>query len=200
LPDEPPGETFDYIISRVPPKPYVLLLTNVFFTECSWIYDSVHEGTFRKQLDAWYLAHGNGTRDALHFTCLLLQVLAISCQMLPKKHWKEMAQLTVGKENFKELAREYSSAGCELGSRLIGKAATMSRVQGWFLRACWLKSDGRAVESWHALAHAIRDAHELGLHKDSSPERDMKAGDVVEGMWMRQVEKRVWVNLYVWDR
>lgn len=192
-----PKEKYTYIISRIPPRPYVQLLVNVFFVECNWMYEALHEATFRAQVEDWYAAHGNDTREALEFTMLLLQVLAIACQMLPRKHWREMAQLTLGREDFRELSREYSNAGAELGTKLIGNPASQVMLQGWFLRASFLKSDGRTVESWHSLAHAIREAQEMGYHKERGVSR---GGDVVENMWKREIEKRLWVRLYVWDR
>ena len=152
-------------------------------------------------LDEWYSTYGIGTsRELIQFTCLILQVMAVACQMLPRKHWKEMAQLTLGKEEFRELSKGYSDASCELGNKLSGNQATVARTQAWFLRASWLKSEGRAIESWHLLGNAIRDAYELGLHKEVTSSRIPRDGDVVEQMWMRQLEKRLWMNLHIWDR
>lgn len=133
------------------------------------------------------------------FPALLLQVLAISLQMLPKEHHKFMAQLNLGKENFYNLSATYSNTACELASLLSASSPTLVRVQQWFLRSSWLKSEGRAVEAWHALGQAIREAQEMGLHREQ-PRKYSSGGEGVANIWQREIEKRVWVNLYVWDR
>ncbi|KAI5779365.1 fungal-specific transcription factor domain-containing protein [Geopyxis carbonaria] len=139
-------------------------------------------------------------RSASQFPALLLQVLAVSLQMLPKEYHKYMAQIQLGKEDFRNLSTTYSNSACELAALLSATQATLPRVQQWFLRASWLKSEGRAVEAWHSLGQSIREAQELGLHKDQ-PRAYVSngVGDVVI-LWQREIEKRVWVNLYVWDR
>lgn len=89
------------------------------------------------------------------------------------------------------LSTRYSNAAVEMAQGLGRHKSTLPRVQTWFLRASWLKSEGRAIESWHALGQAIREAQEVGLHKATT----------VLGDQIRAEEgKRVWVNLYTWDR
>lgn len=133
------------------------------------------------------------------FPALLLQVLAIALQMLPKEHHRFMAQLNLGRENFYNLSATYSNTACELASLLPASSPTLVRVQQWYLRSSWLKSEGRAVEAWHALGQAIREAQEMGLHREQ-PGKFSGDRECVVSIWQREIEKRVWVNLYVWDR
>lgn len=133
------------------------------------------------------------------FPALLLQVLAIALQMLPKEHYKFMGQLNLGKENFYTLGATYSSTACELAGLISASSPTLPRVQQWFLRSSWLKSEGRAVEAWHALGQAIREAQEMGLHREL-PRKPPNSSENIKSIWNREMEKRVWVNLYVWDR
>lgn len=191
-------------IRQIPPRPYTSLLVRVFFQECNWIYGSLHEQTFLKHMEEWYdqcasnnTPGNNGKKKILsQFPALLLQVLAVALQMLPVEHYKFMAQLNLGKENFYNLSMTYSNTACELASLLSASSPTLVRVQQWFLRSSWLKSEGRAVESWHALGQAIREAQEMGLHR----ERPKKYAESIASVWEQEIEKRVWVNLYVWDR
>lgn len=55
------------------------------------------------------------------------------------------------------------------------------------------------MESWHALGQAIREAQEMGLHREQ-PRKYVNGGESYTTIWQREIEKRVWVNLYVWDR
>lgn len=208
-------QNYNRIITTIPPRPYTMLLVKVFFAECNWIYWCVHPGSFCQLLEEWYErctsktppvpSHGKSgdgeRRRALsQFPVLLLQMCAVALQMLPREHYKQMSQLNIlGKEDFRSLSIAYSNSACELATLLAPYQATLSRVQQWFLRASWLKSEGRAIESWHALGQSIREAQELGLH--SQQPRTYNGGvENVASLWQREIEKRVWTNLYVWDR
>lgn len=157
-------------------------------------------------MEAWFeqCAFSNspsniGKRSILsQFPALLLQVLATALQMLPKEHYRFMSQLNLGKENFYNLSATYSNTACELASLLSASSPTLVRVQQWFLRSSWLKSEGRTVEAWHALGQAIREAQEMELHREQP--RKTSCVESVASIWQREIEKRVWVNLYVWDR
>ncbi|CUS12744.1 unnamed protein product [Tuber aestivum] len=194
-------------IRQIPPRPYTQLLVKVFFSECNWIYGTLHEATFMAHLNEWFEICA--AKDSPHspvkkkilsqFPALLLQVLAIALQMLPREHHKFMGQLNLGKENFYTLSATYSSTACELASLISASSPTLPRVQQWFLRSSWLKSEGRAVEAWHALGQAIREAQEMGLHREQ-PRKPPNSQENIACIWNREMEKRVWVNLYVWDR
>jgi len=206
---------YNRIITTIPPRPYTMLLVKVFFAECNWIYWCVHPGSFCQLLEEWRESctsttppapsHGKSgsgeRRRALsQFPALLLQVLAVALQMLPHEHYSQMSQLNIlGREDFRSLSAAYSNTACELSTLLAPYQATLPRVQQWFLRASWLKSEGRAVESWHALGQAIREAQELGLHRQQ-PRAYSGGAESVTGLWQREIERRVWTNLYVWDR
>jgi hypothetical protein len=207
-------QTYNRLLTTIPPRPYTMLLVKVFFAECNWMYGMLHSGSFYQLLEEWYHcctsnnppASSRGKFGNLEkrlvlsqFPSLLLQVLGLALQMLPREHYKHMSQLNMGKEDFKSLSATYSNAACELASLLASSQATLPRVQQWFLRASWLKSEGRPVESWHALGQAIREAQEMGLHKEQ-PRSYKGGGEDLENLWQRELEKRAWANLYVWDR
>ncbi|KAI5814655.1 fungal-specific transcription factor domain-containing protein [Pyronema omphalodes] len=189
-------ETSNYtrILSLIPPRPYASLLIRNFFAECNWLYSSVQLSSFESLLESFYESTSSlspGPQQLSQFPALLLQVCAISLQMLPREHFRQISQLCLGKEDFGALSSRYSNAAIEMAQILGRHKSTLPRVQTWFLRASWLKSEGRAVESWHALGQAIREAQEVGLHKATT----------VLGDQIRAEEgRRVWVNLYTWDR
>ncbi|KAI5783025.1 fungal-specific transcription factor domain-containing protein [Pyronema domesticum] len=190
------SETSNYtrLLSLIPPRPYTSLLIRNFFTECNWLYGSVQIRSFESLLESFYESTASlspGPQQLSQFPALLLQVCAISLQMLPREHFRQISQLCLGKDDFGMLSTRYSNAAVEMAQGLGRHKSTLPRVQTWFLRASWLKSEGRAIESWHALGQAIREAQEVGLHKATT----------VLGDQIRAEEgKRVWVNLYTWDR
>lgn len=148
-------------------------------------------------------------KDIHFFPALLLQVLATAVQLLPREHYDFMNQMKLGMcESFQDLSTQFSNASCEL-SLLLGGTCTSSlaRVQQPFLRAAWLKNEGRIHEAWHSLGTAIRSAQEQGLHlggRQRTGERNLGLGssvlEEVRKLWYREMEKRVWINLYSWDR
>ncbi|KAL1842299.1 hypothetical protein VTJ49DRAFT_5580 [Mycothermus thermophilus] len=106
-----------------------------------------------------------------------------------------------GGMTFDDVSREYSEAGmevlCVLGKRGMG----LNTVLAGFLRACWLKYAGFVTESWHAIGSAIRDAQEIGLHRDSLDPRPRAstAEAVLENRWDIQRRRKTWMTLSLWD-
>lgn len=189
-----------------------MLLVNVFFSEVNWVYDMIHPESFLRMLKEWFMAcasdsppcpvHGRSgnserRRSLSQFPSLLLQVLAMGLQSLPREHYKQMSQLNHGNVDFRTMAITLSNTACELATLLASSQATLPRVQQWFLRASFLKNDGRTIEAWHALGQGIREAQELGLHRESV---GCYGTLEISSLWQREIERRTWANLYIWDR
>lgn len=161
------------------------------------------------------------SKDIHFFPSLLLQVLSSAIQLLPREHHEYISQIKLGMfETLPDFSVRLSNASCELATLLGGTGTTsMSRVVQPFLRASWLKNEGRMHESWHSLGTAIRSAQEQGFHLQNGP-RAAGSGSLLRGMgggamrsagpnsigeqyrmmWYKEIEKRVWINLYLWDR
>ncbi|KAF8470725.1 fungal-specific transcription factor domain-containing protein [Kalaharituber pfeilii] len=235
---------YNQFIRMIPARPFTNLLVQVFFTEINFLYGTLHQPTFNKLLDEWWLiatsprsssdavstpilpigrGFGNDPyllKDIHFFPSLLLQVQALSIQLLPREHHEYVSQIKLGiGETFHELSSRFSNASCELATLLAGTCTlSLGRVQQAFLRASWLKNEGRMHESWHCLGTAIRSAQEQGLHLESGVRGRAGTGGLLRGvggmrsmvpnnmadqlkmMWHKEMEKRVWINLYAWDR
>ena len=195
------------LVSTVPPRPYTMLLVRVFLEEVNWVYGMMHGASLVRAVDAWYTScagpdppapghtRAAAKRELAQLPALLLQVVALALQALPHEHYHQIAQLSVlGGADFGAMAAAHSESACELAQLLAKHPATLPRVQMWFLRASFLKNDGRSIESWHALGHGIREAQEIGLHKEPPPSSDTAV------LWRREIERRAWANFYIWDR
>ncbi|EAQ86944.1 hypothetical protein CHGG_08197 [Chaetomium globosum CBS 148.51] len=106
-----------------------------------------------------------------------------------------------GGMTFEDLAREYSDCGMEVLAVLGKRGMGLNTVVAGWMRASWLKYVGLVTESWHAVGAAIRDAQEIGLHRDS---RDPKpasddAEAVLENQWQVQRRRMMWMMLILWD-
>ncbi|RDW62436.1 hypothetical protein BP6252_11869 [Coleophoma cylindrospora] len=122
------------------------------------------------------------------FTCLLLRVCACSTQYLePAMEEKLEFELA---ESIQSLTQRYHSAAEKLTRSLSG-AGDCTQIQQLFLGVCWLKSESKFVDAWHALGATIRAAQEIGMHEDvvSKSLSDFE----------NEMRRRLWCLLYVFD-
>lgn len=158
------------------------------------------------------------TNDLHFFPSLLLQVLSLAIQLLPHEHDEYMNQIIFGVcETLHDFSVRLSNASCELAVLLAGTGITsLNRVIQAFLRCSWLKNEGRIHEAWHYLGNAIRIAQEQSLHLEHGPRGPgvcargvgravqptgpHSMGEHFQMMWYTEMEKRIWILMYTWDR
>ncbi|KAK3297982.1 uncharacterized protein B0H64DRAFT_358150 [Chaetomium fimeti] len=106
-----------------------------------------------------------------------------------------------GGMTFEDLAREYSDCAMEVLAVLGKRGMGLNTVAAGWIRASWLKYVGLVTESWHAVGAAIRDAQEIGLHRDNLDPKPV-GGDaeaVLENQWQVQRRRVMWMVLVMWD-
>lgn len=169
-----------------------------------------------------YLKPAQLSTELRYFPSLLFQVIALSLQFIPPD-WDVLP-----KPSLRGLAtsRTYSDLGDELLHFLGRPGFAIAAVQADFLRSSWLKNCGRGVESWHAVGNSIRfvrsfefkertfrrlwqslnntrrQAQELGLHRQREiyQSNETNVEETLSMFWYEQHKKRIWINLFVWDR
>ncbi|KAK4155044.1 OMPdecase-domain-containing protein [Chaetomidium leptoderma] len=107
-----------------------------------------------------------------------------------------------GGMSFEDLARDYSDCGVEVMGLLGKRGMGLNTVLAGLLRGKWLKYIGLVTEAWHAIGAAIRDAQEIGLHRDSldpKPRAGAGAEAVLENQWVIQRRRKTWMTLVSWD-
>ncbi|KAJ5985224.1 hypothetical protein N7522_012420 [Penicillium canescens] len=195
------------LVSKLPPRPVLQTLVNVFFAEVNWHYAILERFYFDDLFSRWphseelepvnYLGPEELSRELRYFSALLFQVVSLTLQVLPPNHL-DMAQISADALG---TSQTYSDLGDELLSVLGRPGATLSGVQADFLRSSWLKNVGRGTEAWHSFGNAIRQAQELGLHR----QREIRQPDetniskTLSCLWYEENKKRLWINLFVWD-
>jgi hypothetical protein len=200
------------LIRQLPSKLYIEKLVVTFFHEVNHQYYPLDEGIFRDLLKRWEgLSFSTLNRgpselpaDLQFFPSLLFQLLALSLQFQPQDYDPSLDSLKYAAAmSFDDLASDYSESGTQILCLLGKRHTTLVAVQAGFLRTSYLKNCGMIPESWHCLGHTIRDAQEIGLHKEKSGYRPRKAEekpeDVLENLWLDQLRRRMWVILSVWD-
>jgi hypothetical protein len=203
-------EKYKNLIRQLPSKPYIDKLLVTFFREVNYQYYSIDEGIFRDHLQDWhnlpFATINKGPSelppDLQFFPALLFQCLALALQYQPLEYDQSLDALKyAGGMSFDDLASDYSESSLSILNLLGKRQTTLVTVQAGFLRTSYLKSVGMITESWHSLSSTIRDAQEIGLHRDviMSRKSDEKPEDILDSLWHEQLRRRVWLILSLWD-
>ncbi|KAJ4365099.1 hypothetical protein N0V83_008717 [Neocucurbitaria cava] len=162
---------------------------NHFLTVVNYRYNAIYRPTLTDQYVQWWADRAAGKPLSPEFTCLLLRICAYSVQYLSPA-LRKMIEFELAC-NSQTLTERFTSAADQLSQSFEASTTRIERVQEQFLKAVWLKSESKIVESWHTLGRTIREAQELGIDKDagidSLPEFDI------------EIRRRIWTLLYIWD-
>lgn len=204
-------EKYKGLIRQLPAKVYVDKLVDLFLRSLNWQYYTIDTDIFRKQLEEWHnlpfkvlsTVGPRGLSPSLRaFPAVLFQVIATALLLLPERPDPVFDALKyVGSMRFEDLAVEYSDTGAAIVDLLGKKNVSLETVQAQFLRASFFKYTAKVTEAWHAISVAVRDAQELGMHKDSlDPEpSDSSVEGILENQWLIQRRRRMYTLLAIWD-
>lgn len=144
---------------------------------------------FLHQYSEWWASRKQGALLSPVFTCLLLRICAHSAQSLSLASTLAI-EAEMG-EPLDVFAQRLHDSAEKLSRCMSPGRGGLQHIQQLFLAAAWYKSESRFVEGWHSLSAAIREAQEVGLHRDS-PVKCCSDFD-------KEICRRVWCLLYVWD-
>jgi hypothetical protein len=135
---------------------------NHFLNDVNYKYNwsSVYGPAFTDKYVEWWMNRISGRGLSPEFTCLLVRVLAYATQY-PSASLQTMLEFELACSS-QALTERLGEAAEQLSCKFQTSTPNLERVQELFLRAAWLKSESRIVESWHAIGTAIRAAQELG--------------------------------------
>ncbi|KAI0019814.1 Orotidine 5'-phosphate decarboxylase [Xylariomycetidae sp. FL0641] len=205
-------ERYKTLIRQLPAKTYIEKLFRVYFRDINWQYNGVDEPIVRELMDRWYglpfHVLSSGGPQALDpmlraFPALLFQMLASALLYLPEEAQETFECLKyTSNMTFDDLAFDYSESGMSILT-LLGKRqmSVMTVLAGW-VRAAFLKYTGMVTEAWHQVGTSIRDAQEIGLHRDQMDPQvkpDDSAEEVIDKTWMAQARRTIWLTLLAWD-
>ncbi|KAI0010651.1 hypothetical protein F4779DRAFT_577112 [Xylariaceae sp. FL0662B] len=204
-------ERYKAIVRQLPARTYVEKLVGIYFHDINWQYFGVDEPVFRELMDQWYnlpfnvlTTSGPQALDPMlrAFPALLFQILASALLYIPEGSEEIFESLKYTNMAFDDLAFDYSESGVSILSLLGKRQMSIITVLAGWVRASVLKYTGMVTESWHQIGTCIRDAQEIGLHRDQmdpQPSPDDSTEDALEKMWMAQSRRRVWMTLIGWD-
>jgi hypothetical protein len=204
-------EKYKSLIRQLPAKPFIEDLVNTYFQEVNLQYYPLDEGIFRDLLKNWnnlsFSTLNKGplelSGDLQFFPGLLFQILALALQFQPPDYDPSLESLKYAAAmSLDDLATDYSESGSQILCLLGKRNTTLVAVQAGFLRTQFMKNCGLVPESWHNLSQTIRDAQEIGLHKEVFEYRrkpEATPEEVLENLWFEQLRRRVWMLLSLWD-
>lgn len=201
-------EKYKSLIRQLPAKPYMEILIDTYFREANVQYDPLHEEVFREQLEQWnslpFSEINKGPQelpgDVRFFPAILFQMAALALHFQPVDYDPSLDSLKYAAGmSFDDLATEYSESGAAILSLLGKRNTTLVTVQAGFLRTSFLKNCGMVPESWHSLSSTIRDAQEIGFHKDRLDQRPRTQQEYNWYQWQLEDRRRLWLILSIWD-
>ncbi|KAF2497066.1 hypothetical protein BU16DRAFT_348592 [Lophium mytilinum] len=202
------ADYFGYV-RRLPSKAHCEFLINMFFKDVNHFNGALDEVFFREQLDRWWataydviLKQGPDALplDQWYFPALIFQVLAVALQFLPTPHGFLVKVLKfTSSQTFTELSKEYSDCGEGL-SILIGRpSSTLVAIQSSFMRDFWCANAGDLLQAWNHSGRTVKEAMSIGLHLEPELPSSSKPEELLDSLWMNELRKRTWWNLFVWD-
>ncbi|KAI1412386.1 hypothetical protein F5Y13DRAFT_163483 [Hypoxylon sp. FL1857] len=205
-------ERYKTLVRLLPARTYVEKLADIYFRDINWQYFSIDEPVFRGLMEQWYsvpfnvlTTTGPQALDPMlrAFPSLMFQVLASSLLYLPEGTEETFESLKyTSNMTFEDLAFDYSESGVSILSLLGKRQMSIITVLAGWVRAAFLKYTGMVTEAWHQVGTSIRDAQEIGLHRDQmdpQPSPEDSTEEALEKMWMAQSRRRVWMTLLGWD-
>lgn len=165
------------------------LLVQGFLYHVNYFYYVVYPPQFLDDYAEWWAHRKEGQKLSPAFTCLLVRACAYSAQFL-QQGARHVIETELGK-SAQVLSEQFHEAADKLSFCFKPGTGGLMQVQQLFISACWYKSESKFRDSWHALASAIREAQEIGLHKDVLAKRCSP--------FEFEMRRRTWCLLYVWD-
>ncbi|OAQ96659.1 hypothetical protein LLEC1_05483 [Akanthomyces lecanii] len=182
----------------------------MYFQDLHHQYNFIDQEVFFEQLEEWnqlpfqLLSSPEELRPAMRFfPALLFQILATALLLLPPGTPDPVFDSLkyAGGMTFEDLATDYSDSGAAIVNLFGKNALDEVTVQAQFIRALFQKYTAHVIECWHGIAAAIRDAQELGMHRDSL---DPKPGDsnvesILKNQWRILRRRKMYMILVSWD-
>ncbi|KID92415.1 Fungal specific transcription factor [Metarhizium guizhouense ARSEF 977] len=174
---------------RLPPRPYTDALVQNFLNHVNFHYYIIYPPSFLEEYKTWWSLRSENRPLGMQWTCLLLMVCACSTQYTDSDLERKL-EIDLG-QSAQELTEQYHNAARELHGAIPVGNNHLLNVQSLLHSCYWYKSEARFVECWHVLSTAIREAQELGIHKETV------SGQMSE--FDREMRRRIWCILDTWD-
>ncbi|RYP74493.1 hypothetical protein DL771_002967 [Monosporascus sp. 5C6A] len=204
-------ERYKSLVRQLPARTYVDQLVEIYFRDVNWQYCGLDMPILQELIDQWYdlpfrvlSSKGPQALDPMlrALPALLFQLMASALLYLPDTAHSTFNSLKYANMTFEDLALDYSESAVAILSLLGKRQMSIVTVLAGWVRAGFLKYTGQVTEAWHQVGTAIRDAQEIGLHRDQydpQPTAEDSTETALDKLWMAQFRRRVWMTLLGWD-
>ncbi|KAL6809083.1 hypothetical protein GGI42DRAFT_230279 [Trichoderma sp. SZMC 28013] len=204
-------EKYKGLIRLLPARMYIDQLAEIFFKDFNWQYYLVEPQIFHELLDQWsnlpFKVLSSRGPEALSpdlrvFPALLFEVIATAMLVLPKPLHESFESLKYAANmTFEDLAADYSESGVAIINLFGPKMLSSTSIQVGFMRAAFLKYTANVTESWHQIGRTIRDAQELGMHRDALDPKPTSndVESVLLNQWQVEKRRHLYMLLATWD-
>ncbi|RGP68635.1 oleate activated transcription factor 3 [Fusarium longipes] len=204
-------EKYKTIIRQLPARDYIDRLVEMYMHSFNWQYYAIDPDIFYAQLQEWNslpfsVLSDVGPRglnpELRAFPAVVFQIIATALLLLPEKRDPRFDSLKfAGGMSFEDLAIEYSESGQAVIDLLGKQNLSLATVQAQFLRASFQKFTAKVTDAWHTISVAVRDAQDLGMHRDSLDPKpaDPSLESLLENQWLIQRRRRIYILLAIWD-
>lgn len=178
-----------HALDILPTRPQMDALVQSFFNNINFHYYIIYPPMFLQEYQIWWDRKSQNRPLSLQWTILLVMVCACAAQHLDAD-MKPFVEVELGEASDK-LSKDYHEAAQDLARVIPVGHCHILNLQYMLHSIYWFKAEARFVEAWHVIAAAVREAHELGLHRIAAAE-DMSEFD-------KEMRRRVWCVLDCWD-
>lgn len=176
----------------MPKKTVIDDLITTFFRQINRIYEMIYEPVFMQQYNDWFAQYDQSIISDIDFALLILRLCSLSAQISPYCRNSDKRNTSFCLNSARRLERKLYHLATDFESQRPRKYSILT-VQHIFFHVCYLKNKSQIKDSWLLLADAIKIAHEIGLHLEKGPDSGFSELD-------RELRRRTFWNLYVWDR
>lgn len=185
---------------RLFPKRHILdVLVQHFLSEVNWIHGMIYSTAFLTQYEQWWNAFPLNAATEIDFAIMLLQVCAYSAQFLPSSTYTADTICGVPIRIIREYCHNQASDLARRYDALGGMRSFMS-VLYFSYKAQYEMNEGCIRDAWYHLGSAIRVAQDLGMYSESLLSGDSMPGTPPLNDLDIEMRRRVFWNLYIWDR
>lgn len=171
---------------ELPSKDVCDFLLEIYIESVHWFMMVFHEPSFRRRYNL-IVESGYASQSDIHFLSLVMLVLAMGARYVTNEAARERASGT----NLEELQLILLAKVRENLFEIFDEGIIES-VQVCVLLSSFYLYHGRPNLAFIVLGSGVRCAQAIGLHQEST----WRVSSVVE----REVRRRVWLAVYVFDR
>jgi hypothetical protein len=176
-------------VQTLPTRSITDALVQQFLGSINFNYNAIYPPTFLDEYTRWWSDRVAKRPLSPEYTCLLLRACSVAVQCLTAE-LRETIEFELSCE-IGELPERFHQAAEALSSTFTPGEKGLTQVQQLFLTTSWFKSEGRFIDAWHAMAACVREAQELGLHRDDS--------ELEISEYEREMRRRLFCIIFVWD-